>query len=529
MRNRIILVCFLLSLFAGCIDDEGNYNYRELNEPVFKSEQITVYAYEGEKVNVASNFYFEKDSAERLADVRYEWTLNGVVISEERDFSVETDTLVKKAGITKFSDDGFYGYFIVIEKSTGIRYMRNVFYMISPKYSRGDWLVLSENGNDTKLSFVKKKGKSVNGQSILYYEVHDDLYKELNGEDIPGKPRRIRYSQGRNISESNGSATIITDQVVYELNNENFLKAYDVKERFEGGVPADFSAVDVYHSGRGSYLAMEDGRLYRRVMSSDWLGGKYVNEPYSVDNKGNKVTWFGMGGLSVWSSISPCYDEQNRRVLMIQTNPSYSIIPVKASYDESALPAWNMPEGTEVLYLAEMKNIDFGYFSMNRLFTMVYNQGGKTYLSDFVVNYYTLQCINTDGLWEKDRIIKPMPFPGGDLDKDSRFITTILYQMGTTGMVILYTKDNELRYINKNSKSDYLLLQFDAKITTLRLTTYNVNSGQVAVGLENGEFMMADISSLTSPYVYEESRVNLGGRVADAMEIRNETSCMDNY
>lgn len=196
------------------------------------------------------------------------------------------------------------------------------------------------------------------------------------------------------------------------------------------------------------------------------------------------------------------------------------------------LPVWEMDEGTEVLYIAEMRNVDLQFYSLPySLFTIVYNQGGTTYLSDFVMNRNTLECLDSDKLWYLPNylLIKPMPFPGGNLDKDSRFITTLFVQMGTAGMVIFYTKGNELRYINKSNQSDNLLLTFDAKITMLRLTTHNVNVGQVAIGLENGEFMMVDISSLNDPHVYEESRANLGGRVVDAMELRNETSCFDNY
>ncbi len=533
MSNRILLVCFFLSLFTGCIDDEGNYKYKELNEPVFKEEPIMVFGYEGEMVKARSDFYFEKDSAKRLAEVRYEWTLNGDVISGERELSISTDTLIKKAGITKFTDDALTGYFIIIDKSTGIRYMNEVSYFIIPKYAGGDWLVLSENGNDTKLSFVKRRSKRVNEQSVFYYEVRDNLYKTLNGEDIPGKPRRIRYNLGRNISQANGGATIITDKVVYELNNENMLKAHDVKDLFEGGIPANFSAVDVFHLEGVSYLAMEDGRLYRREMLQNWLGGKYVNEPYSTDNKGYKITRFGVGGFPRWEClITPCYDELNHRVMMINAGYPYAIKPVTKGPSQPVLPVWEMEEGTEVLYIAEMRNVDLQFYALPySLFTIVYNQGGTTYLSDFVMNRNTLECLDSDELWYLPNylLIKPMPFPGGNLDKDSRFITTLFVQMGTAGMVIFYTKGNELRYINKSNQSDNLLLTFDAKITMLRLTTYNANNGQVAIGLENGEFMMVDISSLNDPRVYEESRANLGGRVVDAMELRNETTGFDNY
>ena len=101
MKKIIFSIGSLLLLFlAGCLDDNGNYTYKDLNAPVFGSDQIRVYAYEGEMASAKSDFYFEKDSVERLASVRYEWALNGKVIAETRDLNEETDVIMERAGIT---------------------------------------------------------------------------------------------------------------------------------------------------------------------------------------------------------------------------------------------------------------------------------------------------------------------------------------------------------------------------------------------------------------------------------------------
>lgn len=67
-------------------------------------------------------FTWETDSAMRAEEVRYEWKIKGVVISEELDFDMPTDEVVKKIGLTRYSNDvGEWGTFSVIEKRPELR------------------------------------------------------------------------------------------------------------------------------------------------------------------------------------------------------------------------------------------------------------------------------------------------------------------------------------------------------------------------------------------------------------------------
>ena len=511
MKKIIFSIGFLFLLFlAGCLDDNGNYTYEDLNAPIWGSDRIQVTGNEGDITSAKSNFYFEGDSVERLAAVRYEWTLNGKVIAETRDLHEKTEVLMERAGVTEYPEGAFQGYFFVIEKETGLRFMNKVSYQFRPKFFRGDWLVISEDGNNTKLSFVKKK--TVGGEVL--YDVRDGLYKELNGADIPGKPRRIRFYFAKNIAPSVGAATVLTDKGGYEINCSNMLKAHEYTTEFLDGLPTNFSPIDVFHCDNLSLVATEEGKIYRRVMSDSWLGGQYITESYSVDSKGCVVTKFGLGANSSYETYVACYDELNRRILMIRQTKPYTIVPVQAAGAEVPLAIWDLEEGTEVLHLGQMVD---NTVSGAALFTLVYNQGGKTYWSDFFVNTGTMKCVNQNG---KARVLE---FPGGVLDKDSRFIT-VYDRYESVGKVIFYSKGNEIRYVNNANNTDNLLMSFADKVTMMRLTSYNYNYGQIAVGLENGDFMMVDISSSLAggeAKVYESSRKNLGGRIVDAMEIRS--------
>lgn len=500
MKNEILFISLLLMfLGAGCFEDDGNYTYRKLEGPTWlipENEFIYASCYEGETATARSLFRFDEDSVAKLANCRYEWTLNGKVISGDRNLSMPTETLMAKAGLEKYPESSIEGYFIVIDKTSGLRYMKKVSYLIRPKYFRGDWLILSENGDHSKLSFMKRK---VAVDRSYFYEFQEDIYKNRNGEEIAGKPLHLRFHLGKNISASAGATTIITDHSFLELNNETMEKAHEVEELFLDGLPASFEPVDAFYKSDLSYIATKQGQLYRRVMSENWLGGKYISEPYPIDNKGYSITWFGASPGRGTGDYCPCYDELNRRVVML----GYSTLPVVREADGLPVTVWEMEEGTEMLYVGVVAGT----------YTMIYNREEKTYVATFKVNNATLKCTAAT----------KMPFPGGHLEKGTLFLSssTPLSYGKELSKVIIYTKGNELRYYSPSLSADYPLMTFRAPVTALRVALYNFNYKQIAVGLANGDFMMVDISNMASPQVYESSRINLGGRIADVSEIRN--------
>lgn len=526
MKTTSITTCILsFLLMTGCLKDEGNYEYTEVSEPTWLfpfGEQI--YIYEGDSVFYKAAFRFEKDSAERLADLRYEWVLNGVVISEQRDLNMSGDSIIKKLNLPSFPESFITGTFNVIEKSTGIRYMCERLYNICPRYSNGMWMILSEDGGNARLSYQSKKMKNINGLQQAEYQTGIDFYKQKNGAAIPGTPRRMLWHEAPHISPAVGAVTVVTDQAAYEVNCENFIKSGELKDQFLDGTPSDFKVSDIYYGGIISFVATEDGRLFRRMMSEDWLGGKYISEPYVIDNRGSEVRHFGQG-ISIQSKSYntgfPCYDELNRRMMLINfSNPKGKIYPVTPDNGEHALEVWNMPEGCEVLRLSEWGDLMGLNWGSDQGFVMIFNQEGRTYMSQFRLNTsnpnYYARCIAN----ETDSV---KPFPGGNLDQESLFLTTSDEEYMPLRTYIFYTKGNELRYVDRANGTDHPVYNFNAKITAIRYATYYSdwlpNYTEIAIGLANGDFMMLNIADLKNPYVIEKSRVNVGGPVREVAQI----------
>lgn len=517
MKNSTILISlFILYFMTGCFKDEGNYDFVDINAPTWGFNASTTPLYittnAGDTAICIPNFKFDTpDSTDILNNSRFEWWFKGVLLSEERNFWMPTDTLIKMLNLP-FSDlGGGNGTFSIIDKTTGVKHMVRTWITIRPKFFQGDWLILSENGADSKLSFYKiKSARGQDGITRRTYTLNDNLFEEINGIKLIGKPRRLRYSVARDISIPVGATSVITDQGAYVVNNEDFTLVSEYKNEFLDGMPPNFAVSNIFHSGLLAYIATDDGRLFRRVLTENWLGGKFLTEPYVIDAKGYKVTDFGFGMTRYLSSISPTYDELNRRVMMIKMAEPYRIIPVTpVSGTEHPTPVWEMPPGTEILYLgaASHKTV----LSTTNLFTMVYNDlGGTTYMADFVVN-------QADGRIIQHQAAANIPFPGGNLPKGTKFLGTA--SPFSRMRDFFYAKGNQLRHVNRANETDDLYMSFDANITDIKYDAYNISYQRIGIGFENGDFFMIDISTPSQPRIMPETKVNVGGSIKDILEL----------
>jgi hypothetical protein len=513
---KILGFTLCVVMLMGCFKDKGNYDYAELNAPTWLfnnlSTPIYITTYAGDTARAKVPFQFEKDSVKMLANSRFEWKFNDVLLSEERDFNMPTDQLIAKLNLSFSEPSGSSGSFSIIDKTTGVKHMVRTWVTIRPKFYQGDWAILSESAGNSKLSFYKKKTRTgLGGVTTTTYTLSDNLYETVNGSKLLGAPRKLRYSQARDISAPVGATSVITDQSAYVVNNENFKLVSEYKNEFLDGTPPNFKVSNIFHSRLLAYLATDDGKLYRRVLTPNWLGGKFLTQPYVIDNKGYKITDFGFGKTAQTSAISPAYDELNRRVVMIQMVEPYRILPVTLiSGTVNPTPVWEMPEGTEVLYLGASSHKDYPQYSAG-LFTMVYNdKNGNTFLSDFVVNWADARVLENPAA-------NKIPFPGGNLPKGTKFLGTAdTYRKD----YLFYTKGNELRYVNRINDSSNSYMTFTSNITDVKYAAYNINYKQISLGFENGDFFMVDISVVSLPKIMPQTKVNVGGKIVDIMELR---------
>ena len=553
---RLYIILFLFGLLTGCFEDEGNYSYEEINPPLWSDnfntsspKRMSGYAGDGEvmKFRGSKMFTWETDSAMRAEEVRYEWKIKGVVISEELDFDMPTDEVVKKIGLTRYSNDvGEWGTFSVIEKKTGITFPARLFVYFYPPFAPDDWFILSENGDKSKVSVISPRTVSENGKNTVNYKLKEDVYATINGHDIPGKPKDLVMETSRDVS-AGGACVILTDQVAYEVNVQNMMKVDEVKDQFLDGAPVDFKIAAMREKapsspslgeGSASFIVTEDGRLFTRMRSANYLVGKYLTEPYYIDAKGYEIT---MLGHSTYGQNIPCYDAKNRRVVMATTwredvgEDMYNktsvyktrVIPLKSHVN---VPVSGFAEGTEMLYLSQKNHISWGFTGTSLLFTAYYNEPGAdgTIIGDFGFD-------NRSAAFKYAGLERKLTLPV-KLDASSVFLVSSNYRSSEYAEDAkyrdFYSVGNELYFVQRpDFYFDFSMrvVKFNAtipsKITSLAYAFFDLD--QLWIGCEDGTIQAYDIRNINSPVLLFEK--NVGGKVASIKQIGWHTTSHDWY
>lgn len=553
---RLYIILFLFGLLTGCFEDEGNYSYEEINPPLWSDnfntsspKRILAYAGDGEvmKFRGSKMFTWETDSAMRAEEVRYEWKIKGVVISEELDFDMPTDEVVKKIGLTRYSNDmGEWGTFSVIEKKTGITFPARLFVYFYPPFAPNDWFILSENGGNSKVSVISPRTVLENGKETFNYKLKEDVYATINGHDIPGKPKDLVMETSRDVS-AGGACVILTDQVAYEVNVQTMTKVDEVKDQFLDGAPVDFKIAAMrekapsspsFGEGSASFIVTEDGRLFTRMRSANYLVGKYLTEPYYIDAKGYEIT---MLGHSTYGQNIPCYDAKNRRVVMATTwredvgEDMYNktsvyktrVIPLKSHVN---VPVSGFAEGTEMLYLSQKNHISWGYSGTTLLFSAYYNAPGAdgTIIGDFGFD-------NRSAAFQYNGLERKLTLPV-KLDASSVFLVSSNYRSSTYAEDAkyrdFYSVGNELYFVQRpDFYFDFSMrvIKFNAtipsKITSLAYAFFDLD--QLWIGCEDGTIQAYDIRNINSPVLLFEK--NVGGKVASIKQIGWHTTSHDWY
>lgn len=541
---RLSLFLATATLLSGCFKDEGNYNYDELMPPkwLYDVENTNIYvagragADETVHFKASDMFTWEANPEQRKQEVRYEWRLNDILIGEDVDFTISSDELMKKLNWEEPPAGLQIGTFHIIEKKNDVTFMGKFRLNLQPEFSAYDWLILSADNGSSKLSSIKYRTLA---EGEYKYELLDDAYALKNGSSIPGNPVKIRLARALNVSPL-GSATIITDQVAYELNSGNLMKVWELKDRFPDGVPPDFEVADRrdqdgagdYGEGAYTFVATKDGRVFSRVMAPYYVGGEFLSEPYFVDNKGYHITRFGHSTNGLMNI--PCYDEKNRRGMVatawrVDVNMGGGpfdtksvwrtrLIPMrKLTEDGGGVPIWEMPEDSKVWHITQANHLPWFVSGTNVLYDVYYTDaGGRSIVGSFVISNMSEGGVSNDYF----AALRWHVLQNARFDEETLFLTSA---SGTSLAVrhakftSFYTKGHEIRYLRRSESydgayTDNFFMELPSKVTMLTYDWYDYRT--MLIGCDNGDVYIYDVNSLQNPRLIE--KFNVGGRVVSA-------------
>ena len=558
MRNfKYVFVGMLMPLMlASCFSDEGNYEYESLKPPTwldnFMNRPIQVLVYGGRNVKLDGSRYFnwgKLDSLQRRQEVRYEWRMNGKVFSDQLKEEMTTDEFLKRMGLEEMPVKEQSGDFSIIEKSSGVTFKVKCTLFFKPAIGGGDFVVYSaKSPTETnvgkltvfRLVYINEKGRLKQNYDFGRYVLND----------IPGTPKTLDVAVAKNVGAA-GSLTVITeegDATVY--NAGNLKKEWELSSQFADGIPDNFKV-----SGRkdqedgglntpaSTWVVTKDGRLFSRQFGKNYLGGKFLSEPYYIDSLGYKITKFGHTNWGVTNI--PCYDEKNRRVVLatsVNSSDFYKYRSFVATLHSNQFysPAEKMPADAKVYYLTTMNGAEYRD-NRNSWFQAYYTTQGKSMVACFAVDNYGRRLTYTMNY------MSPYEVPGHLFTDETVFLTASgehLTGSSSKAYTDLFSEGKDLYAIERDGNRTYFgasevtirqipLEGITSKITCMVYDVMDYWMGldgeypHLVVGCENGDVLVYYAVPVTHPRLMK--KYNVGGRVSTIKQVAMPSGYLDLY
>ena len=558
MRNfKYVFVGMLMPLMlASCFSDEGNYEYESLKPPTwldnFMNRPIQVLVYGGRNVKLDCSRYFnwgKLDSLQRSQEVRYEWRMNGKVFSDQLKEEMTTDEFLKRMGLEEMPVKEQSGDFSIIEKSSGVTFKVKCTLFFKPAIGGGDFVVYSaKSPTETnvgkltvfRLVYINEKGRLKQNYDFGRYVLND----------IPGTPKTLDVAVAKNVGAA-GSLTVITeegDATVY--NAGNLKKEWELSSQFADGIPDNFKV-----SGRkdqedgglntpaSTWVVTKDGRLFSRQFGKNYLGGKFLSEPYYIDSLGYKITKFGHTNWGVTNI--PCYDEKNRRVVLatsVNSSDFYKYRSFVATLHSNQFysPAEKMPADAKVYYLTTMNGAEYRD-NRNSWFQAYYTTQGKSMVACFAVDNYGRRLTYTMNY------MSPYEVPGHLFTDETVFLTASgehLTGSSSKAYTDLFSEGKDLYAIERDGNRTYFgasevtirqipLEGITSKITCMVYDVMDYWMGldgeypHLVVGCENGDVLVYYAVPVTHPRLMK--KYNVGGRVSTIKQVAMPSGYLDLY
>ena len=558
MRNfKYVFVGMLMPLMlASCFSDEGNYEYESLKPPTwldnFMNRPIQVLVYGGRNVKLDGSRYFnwgKLDSLQRSQEVRYEWRMNGKVFSDQLKEEMTTDEFLKRMGLEEMPVKEQSGDFSIIEKSSGVTFKVKCTLFFKPAIGGGDFVVYSaKSPTETnvgkltvfRLVYINEKGRLKQNYDFGRYVLND----------IPGTPKTLDVAVAKNVGAA-GSLTVITeegDATVY--NAGNLKKEWELSSQFADGIPDNFKV-----SGRkdqedgglntpaSTWVVTKDGRLFSRQFGKNYLGGKFLSEPYYIDSLGYKITKFGHTNWGVTNI--PCYDEKNRRVVLatsVNSSDFYKYRSFVATLHSNQFysPAEKMLADAKVYYLTTMNGAEYRD-NRNSWFQAYYTTQGKSMVACFAVDNYGRRLTYTMNY------MSPYEVPGHLFTDETVFLTASgehLTGSSSKAYTDLFSEGKDLYAIERDGNRTYFgasevtirqipLEGITSKITCMVYDVMDYWMGldgeypHLVVGCENGDVLVYYAVPVTHPRLMK--KYNVGGRVSTIKQVAMPSGYLDLY
>ncbi|WP_294142950.1 PKD-like family lipoprotein [uncultured Sanguibacteroides sp.] len=491
--NRLLYGALLAMLFlSACYEDKGNYDYKDMEKNkvtvIFKS--YTAKPYYGEPAIFTPKLRLDNPNADTtVLKFNYYFGKYGCVCSE-RDMSYVFEGETGSVG----------GILIVTDTTTGMMWSSNISVDYQSPYGTG-WVILSDEGGKSRVNMVRKRDDE--------YITNQRLYATLWGKDLGTQPYRILLNRNGikwgepyelRILQNGPEGSVSLDPKDLKLTKT-------LRSEFVGGdEPTGFKAEYMAFAECCGVVIGQDGSVYTRRYNNNKLNySSFVNIPmeYKTQKVDAQYLLVDHPKRELYDFV--IYDRSGGRFMRIKGGSlssagNVSVVPVPANLP-AEVPSPDKLSAYENLY-SQLYNT--GYNGVASVFSLLKDENGKVFAYSFA-GVLLSEC--------KELTMKE--FKAASLLSES----TVLHRLRTRPYLFI-GKGKELYYYDLNTSTSYpcrLSTGFTGNITSIE-SDYSQKDNVLAVGLDNGDFYLLDVSekAFMAPTLPEPIyRTNVPGKIVD--------------
>lgn len=328
MRKIVHILLFAAALMVcACSQDQGNYDYIDLDEPAISGlEDQEVFTLSHLKLapQIEGGEFSNQDYSFEWMVLDQNSSMEPVVIGTERELDYEV-TLVPGA---------YSLYFTITHTSTGLYWRNEINLTVSSSMSEG-WMVLCSDSGRARLDIV----------SATTGETMTDVLKG-NGMPQLNGPRKIQW-----LSDKTDAASpyyLLTDEGATRLGRDAFEWKPEYDFDYEVAVQEKLIPYSITSGGFGKVIVSGSDAHYCEVMGIDGLYGSAVNKGFAV------APFVGANVLAtqVYAAVYLLFDTDNKRFVsycpLLATNDLGNLNPI-AGMDEMGQIAEGMAPGAGVV------------------------------------------------------------------------------------------------------------------------------------------------------------------------------------
>ena len=333
IRNTLyISILVLMTMMMGaCYEDEGNYDYHELDEVAIDTvganiqPQYSIMRFD--TLRLQPNVYFNGKLVGNSDDVPldYLWTIYSATTGVGAN--QVTDTLSKERNLEAVisrTGGNYLVQLVVTNRNDGIRQFFRLPIAVSEVFD-GGWMVFYERADQpgySDLALVYNPWTKLNANYNRYYT---NLYETTNGHLLPGHPIRC-FDIAVSLASGNNYVGLCTDKTLVGVSENGIEKALD----FNDEAPS-IEAPTWYGqhgsgvmSGQSSEVLINDNHVYTNTYSYSATEGR--NTRFGVPKFDE-----GIGQLAAWNAEVP-------------NTLNYGIVVYDQTYQCFRYAAYNEPQ-----------------------------------------------------------------------------------------------------------------------------------------------------------------------------------------